>query len=239
MGDPPPDGAAKAALVEIQSDEYGGGEAERVHAELFAETMARWGSIATYGAYVDRLPGATLATVNLISLFGLHRRWRGALVGHLAAFEISSRARTAATQRPAPPRLRRRRDRLLRRARRGRLGAREHRGLRPRRGSRAPEPELAGDILFGVRALLLSRALRRALLGAWEAGESLAAGERRPASRSEGPAGAQRRICAGRSAPGSRSSCACRRRTAWCARRRSGRARSSRRRAWISCPPGR
>jgi hypothetical protein len=32
----------------------------------------------------------TLATVNLMSLFGLHRRWRGAIVGHLALFEMTS-----------------------------------------------------------------------------------------------------------------------------------------------------
>ncbi|HEV7861877.1 MAG TPA: iron-containing redox enzyme family protein, partial [Acidimicrobiia bacterium] len=43
-----------------------------------------------YGAYLDLLPGTTLATVNLISLFGLHRRWRGALMGHLAVFEMTS-----------------------------------------------------------------------------------------------------------------------------------------------------
>jgi hypothetical protein len=32
----------------------------------------------------------TLATTNLISLFGLHRRLRGCLVGHLANFEMNS-----------------------------------------------------------------------------------------------------------------------------------------------------
>ena len=37
-----------------------------------------------YGAYLDRIPAVTLATVNLMSLFGLHRRLRGAIVGHLA-----------------------------------------------------------------------------------------------------------------------------------------------------------
>ena len=36
------------------------------------------------------IPGVTLATVNLMSLFGLHRRWRGAIVGHLALFEMTS-----------------------------------------------------------------------------------------------------------------------------------------------------
>ncbi len=33
-------GAPKAALVEIQADEYGGGRPERVHAQLFADAMA-------------------------------------------------------------------------------------------------------------------------------------------------------------------------------------------------------
>ena len=83
-------GAPKAALVEVQADEYGGGDPDRVHATLFARSMGALGLDSTYGAYVDRLPGITLATVNLMSLFGLHRRWRGAIVGHLAAFEVSS-----------------------------------------------------------------------------------------------------------------------------------------------------
>ena len=45
---------------------------------------------STYGAYLDQIPGVTLATVNLMSLFGLHRRLRGAIVGHLALFEMTS-----------------------------------------------------------------------------------------------------------------------------------------------------
>ena len=32
----------------------------------------------------------TLLATNVISMFGLHRRWRGALVGHLAMFEMTS-----------------------------------------------------------------------------------------------------------------------------------------------------
>ncbi len=83
-------GPAKAALLEIQFDEYGEGRAERVHAELFAGTMRSLGLDASYGAYLDWLPGITLATVNLMSLFGLNRRMVGALVGHLAAFEMTS-----------------------------------------------------------------------------------------------------------------------------------------------------
>jgi hypothetical protein len=83
-------GAAKAALVEIQADEYGGGRQQRMHSVLFANTMRNLGLDERYGAYLDRLPGITLATVNLVSMFGLHRRLRGALVGHLAIFEMTS-----------------------------------------------------------------------------------------------------------------------------------------------------
>jgi Iron-containing redox enzyme len=83
-------GPPKAALVEVQADEYGGGRPERVHAELFAKTMAALGLDPRYGAYLDHVPGFTLATVNLMSLLGLHRRHRGAIIGHLALFEMTS-----------------------------------------------------------------------------------------------------------------------------------------------------
>ena len=83
-------GPPKAALIEIQADEYGGGRPEWIHAELFAAAMDALGLDRTYGAYLDRIPGVTLATVNLMSLLGLHRRWRGAIVGHLALFEMTS-----------------------------------------------------------------------------------------------------------------------------------------------------
>src|SRR5439155_7052144 len=80
----------KAAIVEIQADEYGGGRAERIHSALFADAMRATGLDDGYGAYLRRIPGVTLATVNLMSLLGLHRRWRGAIVGHLALFETTS-----------------------------------------------------------------------------------------------------------------------------------------------------
>jgi hypothetical protein len=83
-------GRAKAALVEVQSDEYGGGHADRVHQELFARAMRSLGLDDSYGAYVDVVPAITLASHNQMSLFGLHRRLRGAIVGHLAAYEMTS-----------------------------------------------------------------------------------------------------------------------------------------------------
>jgi len=83
-------GRPKAALVEIQADEYGGGRADEIHAALFARAMEAVGLDASYGAYLDQIPGVTLSTVNLMSLLGLHRRRRGAIVGHLALFEMTS-----------------------------------------------------------------------------------------------------------------------------------------------------
>jgi hypothetical protein len=85
-------GRPKEALVEVQADEYGGGRPGRMHATLFANAMRALGLDHSYGAYLDRIPGLTLATVNLMSLFGLHRRLRGSIVGHLAAFEMTSAA---------------------------------------------------------------------------------------------------------------------------------------------------
>lgn len=83
-------GRAKAALVEIQSDEYGGGRPQRVHAALYARALRAAGLDDTYGAYVDDAPAITLASHNLMSLFGLNRRLVGAIVGHLAAYEMTS-----------------------------------------------------------------------------------------------------------------------------------------------------
>jgi hypothetical protein len=83
-------GRPKAALVEIQSDEYGGGNPGRVHAELFARAVRSAGLSDTYGAYVDDVPAVTLASHNAMSMFGLNRRLLGAIVGHLAAFEMTS-----------------------------------------------------------------------------------------------------------------------------------------------------
>src|SRR5437588_7093952 len=62
------DGAAKAALLEIQYDEYGHGRKDRIHAELFARSMRALGLDSEYGAYLHQIPAVTLATVNLMSM---------------------------------------------------------------------------------------------------------------------------------------------------------------------------
>lgn len=83
-------GRAKAGMAAVEFDEFGGGRPDRVHALLFAHLMADLGLDTTYGHYLDAARGELLATVNLMSLFGLHRSLRGALVGHFAAVEITS-----------------------------------------------------------------------------------------------------------------------------------------------------
>jgi len=83
-------GAAKVALAELQYDEYGGGRPERLHQALFARALASLDLPTDLAPYVAQATGATLASVNLMSLFALNRRLRGAAMGHLAAFEATS-----------------------------------------------------------------------------------------------------------------------------------------------------
>ncbi|MEU1486613.1 iron-containing redox enzyme family protein [Streptomyces sp. NPDC005752] len=83
-------GRAKAGMAAIEYDEFGAGRADRVHAQLFAGLMADLGLDTAYGRYLDEGSAPMLALVNQMSLFGLHRRLRGALVGHFAAVEITS-----------------------------------------------------------------------------------------------------------------------------------------------------
>ena len=80
----------KAALVELQYDEYGVGDPTRLHSHLFAVGLAASGLSADPGAYVDDAPTEVLEQNNALSMFGLQRRLRGAALGHLAAFEATS-----------------------------------------------------------------------------------------------------------------------------------------------------
>jgi Iron-containing redox enzyme len=167
-------GAAKTALLEVQGDEYGGGRPERMHSSLFATTMKALGLEDRENAYLHLAPGVTLATVNLMSALGLRRSRRGAIVGHLAMFEMTS----------ALPN--RRYGNALRRLGFGveatdfydehveadavheNIAAYDLAG-----GLARAEPELASDIVFGARALLfLEGRFAEWLLAAWEDGET-------------------------------------------------------------------
>ncbi|WP_066952878.1 iron-containing redox enzyme family protein [Streptomyces lushanensis] len=83
-------GRAKAAMVAVEFDEFGAGRAEHIHARLFADLMDDLGLEHRYGRYVDEAPAEALAPVTMMSLLGLHRALRGALVGHFAAVEVTS-----------------------------------------------------------------------------------------------------------------------------------------------------
>lgn len=167
-------GRAKAALVEIQMDEYGNGDLRQMHAELFAVTLRELELDDSYGAYVDDVPGITLAISNVMSMFGLRRELRGALVGHLAAYEMTSSA-------PC-----RRYAKALRRhgasdaacafydvhvsadALHEQLAAHDLCG-----GLADSEPELTEDIIFGALACLhVDGQFARHLLECWDAGSS-------------------------------------------------------------------
>jgi Iron-containing redox enzyme len=173
-------GRAKAALVAVEFDEFGGGRAERVHARLFADLLEAAGLSSRYLHYLDDVPACSLATVNMMSLFGLHRRLRGALVGHFAAAEISTgpsaqRMEQALRRLDAPDACRlfyaehieadAVHEQVLRRDVIGDLMARE--------------PDLAADIVFGIQATdLLEQHLADHLLKAWREGWSSLPGGR-------------------------------------------------------------
>lgn len=167
-------GPAKAGMVQIQVDEYGGGMPARMHAVLFARTMDALGLDSTYGAYLDVLPGPTLATGNLVSLFGLHRRWRGACVGHLAVFEMTS---VTPMERYAEACGRFGLPELARRFYDVHVTADSVHKVVALRHMVAPlvttEPTLAADIVFGGRALMaVEGRFTQHLLDAWRTGGS-------------------------------------------------------------------
>jgi len=83
-------GPSRAALAELQYDEYGGGRPERLHAQLFADGMRACGLDTREGAAIDDVPVEVLEMNVTLTMFGLQRRLRGASVGHLVAFEASS-----------------------------------------------------------------------------------------------------------------------------------------------------
>ena len=166
--------AAKAGLMTVEHDEYGAGDAARMHATLFADMMRELDLSAGYGHYVDAVPGGTLAEVNFMSLCGLRRSLRGALVGQFALVELTSSPGS---------------ERLVRGMRRLGCGPAAIRFYDEhveadavheqvvRRGVLVPlladEPHLATDVVFGIRAAgFLGDRLGGLLLERWAAGRS-------------------------------------------------------------------
>ncbi|MBV9161425.1 MAG: iron-containing redox enzyme family protein [Pseudonocardiales bacterium] len=167
-------GPAKVALVTVEHDEYGSGNPGRMHAQLFADMMTELGLCAEYGTYLGAAPAAILAEVNFMSLCGLHRRMRGAMIGQLVTAELTSSPSS---------------DRLVRAMRRLGCGPAAieffaehietdavHEQL-VRHSVIAPlltaEPELAGDVVFGIQAsTLLANRFSDLLLRRWAQGLS-------------------------------------------------------------------
>ncbi|GAA1443280.1 iron-containing redox enzyme family protein [Mycobacterium cookii] len=163
---------AKAALMALQFDEYGDGDPNRLHSHLFARGLEAVGLRAEYGAYVDDAVTENLEMNNAGSLLGLHRRLRGAAMGHLAAFEMTS----SLPSRKMVQGL----DRL------GLTGpmshyydehveadaVHEHLAARDICGTLAEdEPDQAADLLFGAFTCLDAEArFATAMLGAWGVG---------------------------------------------------------------------
>jgi Iron-containing redox enzyme len=167
-------GAPKCALVEIQADEYGGGRPEWMHAGLFAASMRGLGLSDDYGHFAGAVPAVTLAWSNTMTMFGLHRRLRGAAAGHLAALEMTSSLPN------------RRYGNGLRRLGFGldttrffdehieadavheQIAAHDLAGALAR-----AEPDLVDDIMFGAAAALATDGLvARHMLDAWQDGRS-------------------------------------------------------------------
>ncbi|MFC5728536.1 MULTISPECIES: iron-containing redox enzyme family protein [Nocardioides] len=181
-------GPAKVALAELQYDEYGGGRPDRLHQALFADALESLEMPTDLASYLPGASGATLASVNVMSLFALNRRLRGAAMGHLAAFEATSSL-------PC--------DRILQGARRLGLpeavqdyydehveadAVHEQLAIRNICGSLvSEEPELADDVLFGAMACLAVDGLAGdTLLRRWSQRRSGTAAEDHRAARAAG-----------------------------------------------------
>jgi hypothetical protein len=167
-------GQAKASFVAVEFDEYGAGHGDRLHQQLFADLLTAAGLDATYLAYLENVPAESLAVVNLMSLFGLHRRFRGAAVGHFASTEITSspgsRRLVEALQRLDAPsecvafyrehvEADAVHEQVVRHDVVGDLVARE--------------PQLDRDVVFGIRAhAVVEDRLADVIMAAWKAGET-------------------------------------------------------------------
>lgn len=83
-------GRAKAAMVEIQADEYGAGRPDLMHQQLFADMMRSVGLQPDLSDSLAQVPGTTLAVTNTMMRFATHRSTSAETIGHLCALEMTS-----------------------------------------------------------------------------------------------------------------------------------------------------
>jgi len=167
-------GRAKAGLVAVEFDEFGGGRAERIHSALFADLLRAADLDAGYLAYVDCVPAEALAIVNFMSMCGLHRGLRGASVGILAAAEVTSspgsRRTVAALERLGAPE-----PCVHFYAEHIEADAVHEQVMRREvvQGLLDQQPALEHDVVFGiVGSEILERRLTEFVLGKWRRGVS-------------------------------------------------------------------
>jgi hypothetical protein len=167
-------GQAKASFVAVEFDEYGAGYGPKLHQQLFADLLTAAGLDSTYLGYLEVVPAESLAVVNLMSLFCLHRQFRGAAVGHFASTEITSppgsRRLVEALQRLAAPpecvafyqehvEADAVHEQVVRIGVVGDLVARE--------------PHLDGDVVFGIRAhAAVEDRLADTIMASWKADDT-------------------------------------------------------------------
>jgi Iron-containing redox enzyme len=167
-------GQAKASFVAVEFDEYGAGRGPQVHQQLFADLLAAAGLDSTYLGYLDAVPAESLAVVNLMSMFGLHRWLRGATIGHFAATEITSppgsRRLVEALQRlDAPPAC------IAFYSEHVEADAVHEQVVRIDVVADlvAREPRLDRDVVFGIRAhAAVEDRLGEAMVASWKAGQT-------------------------------------------------------------------
>jgi len=167
-------GQAKASFVAVEFDEYGGGRGPLVHQQLFADLLDAAGLDSSYLAYLDAVPADALASVNLMSLFGLHRELRGAAIGHFASTEITSspgsrRLVDALERMGAPePCISFYREHIVADAVHEQVVRTEVVG-----DLVAREPHLDRDVVFGIKARdVVEDRLAAHVLASWKAGRS-------------------------------------------------------------------
>jgi hypothetical protein len=167
-------GQAKASFAAVEFDEYGAGRGHNVHQELFADLLEAAGLDQRYLGYIDHGCAEALALVNVMSLLSLHREFRGAAVGHFAATEITSppgsrRLASALRRLQAPPACIRFYDEHVE------ADAVHEQVVRTDVVSSLlqQEPQLATDVIFGMRAFgLLEDRLETFVLQRWDGGQS-------------------------------------------------------------------
>lgn len=69
-------------------DDFGLDATVAVHAEMFRMALEATGIDGPHGTSLESVPSASLSSLNLVTMFALHRRWRAALVGYVALREM-------------------------------------------------------------------------------------------------------------------------------------------------------